>query len=297
MFKNILALRIGPHCDLSLQTIETQLQTLPFVECPLSQERSFGFAPPRGEAHGVLAESVGGQYLLRYVSESRAVPASVLARKVKEQAAQIEAQTGRKPGKKEMRDLKEEAKMALLPMAFSKMASTTVWIEPEQRLLVLDTGNQARADDIVTQLVKLLPGFSVTALNTQSSPATAMAEWLSSQQAPAGFGIDKECELKASDDSKAAVRYAKHPLDIDEVRQHIASGKLPTQLALTWDDRVSFVLTDTMLVKKLQFLDVVFDDQNEQDRGFDADAAISTGELRQLIPDLLAALGGEMALA
>lgn len=81
------------------------------------------------------------------------MPASVLARKVKERAAQIEASTGRKPGKKETKELKEEAKQALLPMAFSKLSSTTVWIDPAQRLLVIDAGNQSRADEIVTCLV------------------------------------------------------------------------------------------------------------------------------------------------
>ncbi len=56
-------------------------------------------------------------------------------------------------------------------------------------------------------------------------------------------------ELKASDDSKAVVRYAKHPLDIDEVREHIAAGKRPTRLAMTWEDRVSFELTEGMQLR------------------------------------------------
>ena len=156
--------------------------------------------------------------------------------------------------------------------------------------------NQSRADEIVTCLVKVLDGFAVTELQTQTSAGVAMAEWLTTQEPPAGFNIDKECELKATDDTKAVVRYSKHPLDIEEVRQHIATGKAPTKLAMTWDDRVSFVLTDTMLVKKVQFLDVVFEGNKPEDSGFDADAAIATGELTQLIPDLLEALGGEMQL-
>lgn len=296
MFKNIITFRIGADCALQLETIEESLQKMPFVECGLTQERSFGWVPPRGDTHGLMAESIGGQFILRFMTESKAVPASVLARKVKERAAQIEASTGRKPGKKESKELKEEAKQALLPMAFSKLASTTVWIDPKQRLLVIDAGNQSRADEIVTCLVKVLEGFAVTELQTQTSAGVAMAEWLTTQEPPAGFNIDKECELKATDDTKAVVRYSKHPLDIEEIRQHIATGKAPTKLAMTWDDRVSFVLTDTMLVKKVQFLDVVFEGNKPEDNGFDADAAIATGELKQLIPDLLEALGGEMAL-
>jgi recombination associated protein RdgC len=54
------------------------------------------------------------------------------------------------------------------------------------------------------------------------------------------------------------------------------------------------VLTDGLQARRLAFLDGVFDGVAEQDRGFDADAAIVTGELRRLLPDLLEALGGEL---
>lgn len=134
-------------------------------------------------------------------------------------------------------------------------------------------------------------------INTSLSPSTAMATWLTSQEPPTGFSVDRECELKAADESKSVVRYGRHALDIDEVRQHVATGKLPTKLALSWQGRVSFVLTDQLQLKKLAFLDGVFDTSSqEKEDGFDADAAIATGELRQLIPELLLALGGEMPL-
>jgi len=221
------------------------------------------------------------------------LPATVLARKVKEKAAQIEQQTGRKPGKKETKELKEEAKLDLLPMAFTKQGGTWVWIDPQAHLLVLDTGAQGRADEVVSLLVEHLPGLSLALLDTQTSPQAAMALWLKEQEPPAGFSIDRECELKAPDETKAVVRYARHPLDIEEVQGHIEAGKLPTKLAMSWDDRVSFVLTEGLQLKKVAFLDTVFEGQAQDDGGFDADVAIATGELSQLIPDLIAALGGE----
>ena len=121
-----------------------------------------------------------------------------------------------------------------------------------------------------------------------------MAAWLGSGEAPAGFSIDRDCELKSADEMKSVVRYARHPLDNPQVREHIEGGKVPTRLALTWNERVSFVLTDSLQLKKLDFLDGVFEGQTAQDDGFDADAAITTGELRRLIPDLVDALGGEL---
>ena len=120
-----------------------------------------------------------------------------------------------------------------------------------------------------------------------------MAHWLKEQEPPEGFTVDRECELKSAGEEKAVVRYARHPLDIEEVQAHIDAGKLPTKLALTWDDRVSFVLTDQLQLRKVQFLDTVFEGTKADEGGFDADVAIATGELAKLVPDVVEALGGE----
>jgi recombination associated protein RdgC len=113
--------------------------------------------------------------------------------------------------------------------------------------------------------------------------------------------VDRECELKAADESKAVVRYTRHPLDTDEVSQHIADGKVPTRLALTWNDRISFVLTEALTLKKMAFLDVVLEDApmtagDRADDHFDADVSIATGELSRMLPALIEALGGEVAI-
>ena len=296
MFKNVIVYRIGAGWSATVAQIEESLDSVRFVPCGSSQEKSIGWVEPRGEANAPLVESVSGQLLMKLMIETRALPGSVITRKAKERVAHIEATTGRKPGKKEMRDIKEDIKLELMPLAFTKESSLIVWIDPEVSLLVIDAGSQARADEVVTLLVKSLAGFAVALINTKVSPTAAMSEWLISQEAPAGFSVDRECELKAADESKAVVRYARHPLDTDEVKLYVESGKLPTRLALTWDSRVSFVLTEGMQIKKVAFLDVVFEGNSAvgKDNGFDADAAIATGELRKLLPDLFEVLGGEM---
>ncbi|MDP3228692.1 MAG: recombination-associated protein RdgC [Acidovorax sp.] len=293
MFKNMIVYRIAPQWQVELTQVEEALAKVPFLECGATQEKSLGWVPPRGDQHGPLAESVGGQWILRFMVESKVLPGSVLARRVKEKAERIEQETGRKPGKKESKELKDEAKLDLLPMAFTKQGSMWVWIDTTSRLLVLDTSSQGRADEVVTLLVEALPGLSVSLINTQTSPQAAMSHWLKEQEPPVGFTVDRECELKSATEEKAVVRYARHPLDIEEVQAHIDAGKLPTKLALTWDDRVSLMLTEGLQLKKVTFLDTVFEGTKADDGGFDTDVAIATGELVKLIPDLIEALGGE----
>jgi recombination associated protein RdgC len=302
VFKNVMVYRIVSGWSATQAQLEEALESARYTECGASQEKSVGWVEPRGEAHGPLVEIVGGQWLLKLMIEIKTVPGSVVKRKVQDQLAQIEATTGRKPGKKEKREISEDARLALLPMAFTKQSSVTVWIDPKAQLLVLDCASQAKADEVMTGLIKAVDGLAVQLVNTQTSPAAAMSTWLSTHEAPQGFSVDRECELKAADESKAVVRYTRHALDTEEVSQHIAMGKVPTRVAMTWNDRVSFVLTEALQLKKIAFLDMVFEGSpaspgDRKDDGFDADAAIATGELVQLIPDLLEALGGEVALA
>lgn len=290
--------RIQPGWDAMAVDMDAALEKARFEECSASQEKSIGWVEPRGEQHGPLVEIVAGQRVCKLMVEVKAVPSSVIARKANERSTQIEALEGRKPGKKELREIKEDLKISLLPMAFTKQSSIWVWIDLAAKLLVIDAGSQARADEVISLLVKCLDGFGVTLINTNVSPAVAMAQWLTTQEPPPDFSVDRECELKAQDESNAVVRYARHPLDTDEVRLHIEGGKSPTRVAMTWSDRVSFVLTDALQIKKLAFLDVVFEGASSgKDDGFDADVAITTAELQKMVPDLLQALGGEAALA
>jgi len=190
--------------------------------------------------------------------------------------AQIESKEGRKPGRKESRELRDEIVHDLLPMAFAKTATIMVWLDLQAGRLVLDTSSQAKADEVITALVKALGGLQLSPFNTQMSPQAAMTAWLtgSADDWPAHFAPGREVELKSAD----------------------SQGKLPTKLALDWDGRVSFVLSESTVLSKVAFLDGVFEDngQAEEGGGFDADVAIATGELGALITDLTAALGGEL---
>lgn len=293
MFKNATIYRIASNTTFDEHTNAALEQDFDFVPCGPTQEKSVGWIPPRGHENGALIESVAGELILKLMIETKAVPADVVKREVAERVAHIEASTGRKPGKKETREISEDVRQFFLPMAFTKQSATLVWIERGTDLLMIDSTSQSRLDDVISMLVKSIDGLVLQMVNTTVSPSSAMAQWLLEQEGPSGFTVDRECELKACDESKAVVKYGRHPLDIDEVSQHIKQGKMPTRLALTWNDRISFVLTDSFQLKKLTFLETVFEGTKQHEDSFDADVAIATGELKNMIPDLIAALGGE----
>ena len=307
MFKSACFFRTADDFVLpDIDALERVLQKSRFVPCGPTQPESTGWVPPRGNKSKVLAEAVGGQLILKLCTEKRAVPASAVKSAVEEKVERYKTETGneRVPAKLK-KEFKEEVLLDLLPRAFSKRSTTLLWLDAKGRMLVVDAGSLAAADRIVSSLLAALlevpgaaPSLDLQLVHTQTSPSASMAHWLSTREAPWHFTVDRDCELKAADEQKSSVRYARHTLDIDEVAQHIAAGKVPTQLAMTWNDRISFVLSEAGQIRRLKMLDVVLkeaeDGKGKDDDNFDANAAILTGELSQLIPDLLEALGGEM---
>ena len=300
MFKNLTIYRIAPGWAPDLGTMEASLLNAPFTECAPSQDRSIGFTDPRGTGADALVESVGGQRIMKLLIETKTVPASAINKRAKAAADHIEATQGRKPGRKEMKSLKEDAQVALLPQAFPRQSAVWVWIDPDAGLLMHDAGSQADTDEVVTALVRAFDGLALTLVQTKVTPQTAMTMWLASPD-DAGLladlhemSIGRACELQSADEERARVSFKNHNLDTDEIRTHIREGKFPTRLALEWSGRVAFTLTEGMQLKKIEFLDGVFDGDQQADDGFDADVAIATGELRKLIPALVDALGGEI---
>lgn len=295
MFKNLIVHRLIGGWPEVESTLDDLLARAVFAPCGPTQPMSSGFVPPRGLPHAPLAERVGDHWLFQLRTEQRLLPGSVVREYVDELAEKVEHETGRAPGRKRRQELKDEAVQTLLPQAFTRRGHVRIWVDPVQQLLMIDAGSATRADEAVTQFLKALEPLAAAPLMTAMSPSAAMSGWLLDDEAPAGFSVDRDCELKAGDDSRSAVRYASHPLDIEEVRAHVQAGKRPTRLAMTWASRVSFVLTEQSALKRLKFLDVVMQDRPgglSDDEAFDADAAIATGELSRLLPDLLLALGG-----
>lgn len=298
MFRQIKILTLGQGCQWpTAQALEQALTQYAFVPLGASQELSVGWAPPRHKEHGALVEVIGGHYVLRLEMESKSVPSQTVRDKVNERVAEIEQTTGRKPGKKERRDLADEALHALLPSAFAKRSAVFVWIDPSSRLLVIGSSSQRKVDQVVSALINASEGLHLGLVQTVQSPQAAMTQWLLAPDEdgwPADLTVERECVLKSTGEDAATVRFSRHHLMNDDVRKHVSEGKLPTQIALSWDGRVSFVLTDALSFNKVCFLDGVLKDfgSDQAEDRFDGDVALNTGVLGPCIAGVLNALGG-----
>lgn len=294
-FRNVQLYRLPEQWDMTADRLSEQLSRLMFQPCGSQDLSSQGWAPVIQDS---LVHSVGGQWLIALGVEQRLLPSSVIKQECDDRAEEIEAQQGFKPGRKQMKELKEAVTMELMPRAFTRRRKSYAWIDPKNGWLAIDASSRTSAEPVVEALHKALDELPLKLLNTELSPGAAMTDWLAGGEAPAGFTIDQDCELRALTDEASAVRYVRHSLEGEEIREHIASGKQVSKLALTFDDRISFILTDKFEIKRVQPLDTLTGkeegDAKSREEQFDADLALMAGELGKLFPALLDALGGEV---
>lgn len=292
-FKNLLVYRLN-NWDTTPETLEEKLAQHALQPCSGMEMQSRGWVSPKAEGEPYV-HALGQQMLIALGTEKKLLPATVINQFAKSRAAEVEEQQGYKPGRKQLKQIKEAITDELLPRAFAIRRKTCAWIDPVGGFMVIDAANFAKADELVEMLLKSLDGFTLTPVKTGVSPTAAMTGWLAGDDLPGSFTIDRDCELRGTGEERASVRYIRHALEVDEIDKHIKSGKEVARLAMTWSDRISFVLHDNMQLKRLAPLDVLKEqaDISDQDDVFDADFALMTGELKKLLPDVIEALGGE----
>ena len=298
-FKNLQLHRLPAPWSVTPAQMEKWLAPHAFAPGNSVEMQSHGWASPRD--NDSLVYSLNGQMLLTFRTEKKLLPASVVTQVTKARAADLEEQQGFKPGRKQMRELKEQVTNELLPRAFSIRRDTRVWIDTKNGWLVIDAASQAVADEVRGLLVKSIDQLPLGTVRVTQSPVAAMTGWLVAGEGPAGFTLDQDTELRSPAEGNATVRYAGHALDAEDMRRHIEAGKQCMRLAMTWNDRVSFVLTPSLRIKRIAPLDVLKEAgdptaQNDDER-FDSDLTLMTAELDRMLGDLLDALGGEQGEA
>ena len=242
---------------------------------------------------GDMAYSKGRCHLVCLQREQKILPPAVVNQIADERAAEIFEQQGFRPGRKQMKELRELVMSELLPKAFSRKRKTFALILPG--MLIVDSATTSRAEELIEHLRQALDEFPATMLKTNMSPTRAMSAWLAEGEASTGFTIDQDCTLRSVSEDRREVTY-RRGLDGDQARENLEAGCVPVKLAMTFDDRVSFVLTENFEVKRIQYLDLVTEslhDQEDAEAVFASEFAINVSEIQRLVANLVDALGGE----
>jgi recombination associated protein RdgC len=305
-FKNLVVYRLPADWSVAPAELEEKLAQRSLQPCGSFDMQS------RGWVHASEAQrfvhTTHGQHLIALGVEQKLLPASIVRQVAGDRAKVIAEQQGFPVGRRQMRELKERVLEELRARALTRRRVTRAWIDPAHGWLVVDAAGGPRADELIETLRDTLGTLAVQLLETERSPSASMGAWLALGDAPLRFTIDQDLELQAADQTKATIRYTRYPHEAREIRQHLTAGMYATRLGLTWNDRISFVLTEKLLIKRVEFLAMEKDSapmheqsqsqENEQraaQEQFEIDFMLMSGELNQLLADLGQALGEQPA--
>jgi recombination associated protein RdgC len=298
-FRNLRIFRFTKPFQRTVAELDAALQEAAFKPCGPQDEQSTGWVSPLGRHSDALVQASGAFWMMTLRIEERLLPAAVIKEQLEEQVLAIESSQARKVGRKERGDLKDHVVQNLLPQAFRRSKLLHGYIDSEQGLLIVDSASANAAEVFTTALRNAIGSLPVRPIVTAQPPALCFTGWLdNSRHAPTGCTLDDECELKDGGDGERVVKVKGLDLQGEEMQAHLARGMQAQRLALTWQDRLSFVCDEDLCLRRLRFGDVMRDKLDEQENDdpvaqFDASFTLMALEIRELLPPLLESLGGE----
>lgn len=293
MIKNVTPLQYGAPLQVDVDRLSGELQKFPFVPCSGSEKDRSGWTAFPDDAY---ARKVDRYFLMTHIIEKKSVPPAVLKEAIKEDVERYKNMAGQEPKGKLLRQLKDEALARLLPRAFPKRTLVPVWFSNNGQLVLVGSTSASAVKVVLNALNRVGLWGDVRMMNTEESPSKMMTDWLLGDAAH-GFTVDDACELvQRLDGKKPTVKFASHNLDGSHVTDHIKDGKVPASLALTFNSKLSFVLTDQWMLKSMRVIDAGHDDVlvNEDDpqASEDANFLISAEVANDAILSLAEAMGG-----
>ncbi len=297
-FTNLQIYRFSKPFTLSAEDIAERLDQKSFRPCGSLELFTYGWVPPLGRYSNELVHVANGNILLCARKEEKILPSAVIRDAVTEKAQAIEEEQGRTVRRKERQEIKEEILQDMMPRAFKKSRHTFAYISAKDNLLIVNSSSAKNAEELLSYLRTTLGSLPVIPPSMCLSPGTTMTRWLTDGNHPDDVIIGNECELREPGDQGGIVRCKHLDLASDEIQTHLETGKYVTKLALSWQDALSFVLSEDLSIKRLRFAQELLEQSNDIDSDdvlarFDNDFNIMTLEFSRFIPSLLNALGGE----
>jgi recombination associated protein RdgC len=225
--------------------------------------------------------------------EEKILPATAIKPILQEKIKEVERVRNRPVKQKEKFALKDEIIRHLLPRAFSKYTRLHAVIDTQKKWLILDTTNEKKAEQFI-EIFKKSVSDDIYPIKPKKL-SYLMAQWLIHQDIPAPFSIEKACVLYDPRQKNRVIRCQQQDLFSENIQAFLQEGCEVKQLALSWCDRIHFVLSETGSLHGIQYQDELTaqatDSEAETKRQrFDADFLIMTGALFSLLKDLFCLL-------
>ncbi len=291
-FKQIKIFQLSKEITYSPDSLEEELTTMGFTPCLPSFSHGFGWVSPIELDNAPLIHAANQRYMLLCMQlEEKVLPATVVRQELDKKVKQIESSQGRKVHAKEKLSIKDELTHTLLSRAFSKLSRIYAYIDTKQNRLIVNTTTETKLEKLLTLLKKSFPATTFDPIETEKiSPI--ITKWLLENRSPNTLSIEKSCLLSDPNQQNRTIRCQQQDLSVNAIQSLIKDGCQVNQLALNWQDKVSFTLNNDFSLRSIRYDDEVvglakenYVDSIQQE--FGANFVIMTETLAPLLGELV----------
>ena len=291
-FKNAIIYQLNNDNLLDKQTIEQALKSASFSPCGNLDTTKMGWVSPYNDNNlDNFIIDMQGHLLLRIKKETKILPAPVIKQALIDKIDKQEKALSRKLSKNEKATLKDEVMIDLMPRAFSKYNHYWLWIDTENRRIIIDCSSFKLAEDILAILRKELGSLALTPLSIDKPLEKIMTNWVKEKLNFPPFILGDEAELKDPLEGNGIINCKKQDITSDEMLVHLDSGKWVTKLKIIDERGTNFIINPDFTLKKVKFDSIIMDENedigsDEFDKRLEADFYIMANTLSNSINDL-----------
>lgn len=289
MTQLIKATRIFTAALPSAETMREHLATETFAEPLGTQLSTSGFVPME---QGTFVTEFPGGYAFRFRFAQKVIPASVIKQAVADECAKVEADTGRKPGKKEKREIKEHVITTLSAQAFVRNTDVIAYFRTATNHLLVPTLSKTIGDKLMTQLViavETVKTETIHVSNVTQGLTARLKKWLDDEDCPFGDfypvnEVDLEQENRSVRVKMVALQSARAAME-SSLAQGFAVNAIG--LSLNGDE---FKLTHDFKLRSIvlaEDVDMDAEENADKEATFRADAAIEVDRIGLIVDALV----------
>lgn len=271
--------------------LNKQLMDKALKPCPPHARFVYGWLPAHTDE---FVHTVAGAMLICMGKEERLLPKSVVQKALAERVQAWEAEHGKAMKRADKAQLTETLEFELLPKSFCLQKRLFGLFDTVSQRFIINTTIPNQAEQFISLLRKSVPGIHIEPLKPHEDLAACFSKWITSPASlPPMFQLASDCLLFSLEDEKKRLNCKGYELPADEILTLLAQGLAPAEIALTWNERIQFTITQSWTLKRIKCLDYLLDEFHEASKleeayqQEDATLTLLAGEFRAMINDLL----------
>ncbi|SPT67756.1 Recombination-associated protein rdgC [Anaerobiospirillum thomasii] len=235
------------------ELLEQTIAQKAFKPCQAQELATLGFSPIFGRYADVYTYSYGNHHFFNITEESKLLPSSVIKNELENEIEEKEASLGRELRKNEISTIKTALVNRLLAVAFATRRDLLVYVNSDKGYVAVAASSAKRSEKAIAMLREAFAGtFPARSFQPRCVIEDRMTSWVKDAALPQIFVLGGDATLKSGDDEGGVVKVSRELLTSDEVLNHIEAGKVITDIQLTFEDSISFVLGSDLSFKRMR---------------------------------------------